>query len=58
MEALAIIPFILMMIVYLGFLGFIIWVAVSFIKTQKERNVILREISYKLDKLDMTKKEE
>ncbi|WP_394231740.1 hypothetical protein [Niallia oryzisoli] len=58
MEALAIIPFILMMIVYLGFLGFIIWVAVSFIKTQKERNVILRDISYKLDNIEMKKKEE
>lgn len=40
---------ILMMLFYLGAIGFSIWVAVSLIKAQRERNVILREISNKLE---------
>ncbi|MGG1679687.1 hypothetical protein ACIFOT_28800 [Neobacillus sp. NRS-1170] len=45
-------------LIYLIVLGFIIWCAVSLIKAQKERNVVLKEISSKLDVLDNNKKEE
>lgn len=48
MEAFAIIPFLIMIIIYFSVLGLIIWFAVTLIQTQKERNVILKEISYKL----------
>ncbi len=58
MEAIALIPILLMIIIYLAVLGFIIWFAISFIKTQKERNVVLKEISHKLDGIAITKKEE
>ncbi|WP_180968174.1 hypothetical protein [Cytobacillus massiliigabonensis] len=57
MEAFAIIPFIIMFIIYFGVLGFVIWLAVTFIKTQKERNVILKEISNKLGSLSIGTKE-
>ena len=57
MEALAIIPFLIMFIVYFGVLGLVIWFAVIFIKAQKERNIILKEISNKLDGLTVEKKE-
>ena len=58
MEAIALIPILLMILIYLAVLGFIIWFAISLIKTQKERNVVLKEISHKLDGIAITKKEE
>ncbi|MDZ5472391.1 hypothetical protein SM124_11595 [Bacillus sp. 31A1R] len=58
MEALAIIPFLFMIILYLGVLGFSIWFAVSLIKAQRERNMVLKEISNKLDFYNYGKKEE
>ena len=38
--------------------AFVVWFLVSFLKTQKERNNILREISKKLDMLKTDRKEE
>ncbi len=58
MEAIALIPILLMIIIYLAVLGFIIWFAISLINAQKERNVVLKEISSKLDGLEISKKEE
>ncbi len=58
MEAIAILPILLVIIIYLAVLGFIIWFAVSLIKAQKERNVVLKEISSKLDGIVISKKEE
>lgn len=58
MEALAILPILLMIIIYLAVLGFIIWFAVNLIKAQKERNDVLKEISIKLDGIVISKKEE
>ncbi|MFE0508103.1 hypothetical protein ACWF7H_23535 [Peribacillus butanolivorans] len=43
---------------YLVPIAFIAWFLTSFIKTQKERNTILRDISLKLDKYKIDKKEE
>ena len=57
-SAVAMFPIFLMIIIYLGALGFTIWFAISLIKAQKERNVILKEISSKLDGIVITKKEE
>lgn len=57
MEAFAIIPFLIMFIVYFGVLGLVIWFAVTLIKAQKERNIILKEISNKLGDLTIYKKE-
>ena len=37
---------------------FVIWILISFLNTQKERNNILREISGKLDMLKTDRKEE
>lgn len=37
---------------------FVVWFLISFLKTQKERNNILREISEKLDMLKTDRKEE
>ena len=37
---------------------FVIWILISFLKTQKERNNILREISGKLDMFKTDRKEE
>lgn len=54
----AILPLLFMLILYLALLGFIIWFALSLIKVQKDRNVVLKEISSKLDVLDFNKKEE
>ncbi len=51
MEAFAIIPFLIMIIIYFGVLGLIIWFAITFINTQKERNAILKEISNKISSL-------
>ena len=48
MEVLAIIPILLMIIIYLAVIGFTIWFAISLIKAQKERNIVLKEISSKL----------
>ena len=58
MEAIAILPILLMIIIYLAVLGFTIWFAISLIKAQKERNVVLKEISSKLDGIEISKKEE
>ncbi|MFJ8256391.1 hypothetical protein ACIQ4Z_03795 [Peribacillus asahii] len=58
MEAIAIVPFLLMGIIYLAVIGFMIWFAISLIKSQKERNVILKEISNKLNDIEIRKKEE
>ncbi|MGE7602518.1 hypothetical protein ACQKL5_08395 [Peribacillus sp. NPDC097675] len=43
---------------YLIPIVFIAWFLISFIKTQKERNSLLREISLKLDKNKIEEKEE
>ena len=58
MEALTILPILLLIIIYLAVLGFVIWFAVSLIKAQKERNTVLKEISSKLDGIEIRKKEE
>jgi hypothetical protein len=57
MEAIAILPILLMVIIYLAVIGFTIWFAISLIKAQKERNVVLKEISSKLDGIEISKKE-
>ncbi|MGE7762114.1 hypothetical protein [Peribacillus sp. NPDC097895] len=43
---------------YLIPIAFIAWFLISFIKTQKERNSLLRDISLKLDKYEIGKREE
>ncbi|MBT2647026.1 hypothetical protein J7E52_09895 [Bacillus sp. ISL-34] len=43
---------------YLIPIAFIVWFLISFIKTQKERNIILRDISLRLDKYKIDRKEE
>lgn len=58
MNTIAIIPLLLLIIIYLAVLGFIIWFAISLINTQKERNGILKEISSKLNGIEISKKEE
>lgn len=58
MNAIAFIPLLLISIIYLAVLGFIIWFAISLIQTQKDRNVILKEISSKLEHIEISKKEE
>lgn len=58
MNAIAFIPLLLISIIYLAVLGFIIWFAISLIQTQKDRNVILNEISSKLEHIEISKKEE
>ncbi|MBB6446923.1 hypothetical protein [Bacillus benzoevorans] len=58
MQAMTLFPILLMIIIYLVVLGFVIWFAVSLIKAQKERNTILKEISHKLDGIEIRKKEE
>ncbi len=50
-------PFLLLLI-YLAIIGFSLWFCISLIKSQKERNQILREISSKLDFVNFDKKEE
>ncbi|GAA0598460.1 hypothetical protein GCM10009001_13260 [Virgibacillus siamensis] len=45
----AFIPIIIMFLLYIGILALIVWFAVTFIKTQKERNSILQSISDKMD---------
>lgn len=45
----ALFPLLLMLIVYVVMIGFSIWFAITLIKSQKERNAILKEISYKLE---------
>jgi len=54
MAFFAIIP----LLIYLAIIGFSIWFCVSLIITQKERNKILRQISTKLDNVNLGKKEE
>lgn len=58
MEAIAIIPLLLMMFIYLAVIGFTIWFAISLIKAQNERNAVLKEISNKLENIEFSKKEE
>lgn len=43
---------------YLIPIVFIVWVVISFLRTQKERNRLLRDISLKLDTVKLSKKEE
>lgn len=58
MEALALIPVLIIGIIYLAVIGFTIWFAISLINAQKDRNSILKEISKKLDGLEIRRKEE
>lgn len=58
MEALALLPLLIIGIIYLAVIGFTIWFAISLINAQKDRNIILSEIAKKLDGLDLRKKEE
>lgn len=58
MEAFAVLPFLFGIVIYLAAIGFSIWFALSLIKAQKERNVILKEISNKLDHTTFTKKDD
>ncbi len=58
MEFIAIIPILIMFVIYLAVLGFTIWFAISLISAQKERNVVLKEISNKLNFVEISKKEE
>ena len=51
----AIIPILLMIFIYLGIIVFTIWLAISFLNAQKERNRILRDISSKLDGIKIEK---
>ncbi|MBD7942499.1 hypothetical protein H9650_00035 [Psychrobacillus sp. Sa2BUA9] len=44
-------------VVYLAVFAFIIWLVIWIIQSQKERNVLLKEISNKLDVLANIKKE-
>ena len=44
--------------VYVAVFAFIIWLVIWIIQSQKERNVLLKEISNKLDVLVNIKKEE
>lgn len=48
---------ILLILVYLAVLGFVIWFAITLIKSQKERNQILKEMSTKLDRIDFNSKD-
>ena len=58
MEFIAIIPILIMFVIYVAVLGFTIWFAISLISAQKERNVVLKEISNKLNFVEISKKEE
>jgi len=57
MNILGILPLV-MIIIYVAVLVFSIWFAVTLIKSQKERNVILKEISNKLEVVEISKKGE
>jgi len=57
-EFIAIIPILIMLVIYLAVLGFTIWFAISLISAQKERNIVLKEISNKLNVVEISKKEE
>lgn len=57
MEIIALIPFLIMFVIYLVVMGLTIWFAISLISAQKERNVVLREISNKLNAVEISKKE-
>jgi len=46
------------LIIYLSVLGFIIWFATNLINAQRERNVLLKEISSKLSNIEVGKKED
>ena len=43
---------------YLIPIAFIVWFLISFLKIQKERNILLRDISLRLDKYKIDRKEE
>ena len=58
MELLALIPFLLMFVIYLAVIGFTIWFAISLINVNKQRNVLLKEISNKLSGSEFRQKEE
>ncbi|WP_342511686.1 hypothetical protein MKY34_14255 [Sporosarcina sp. FSL K6-1522] len=58
MELLALVPFLLMFVIYLAVIGFTIWFAISLINVNKQRNVLLKEISNKLRGDEFKPKEE
>ncbi|MFJ7935980.1 hypothetical protein [Sporosarcina sp. NPDC096371] len=58
MEIFALIPILIMFVIYLAVLGFTIWFSISLINAQKGRNTILKEISNKLNIIEISKKEE
>jgi cytoskeletal protein RodZ len=58
MEAMALLPILLMFVIQLAVFGFAIWFAISLIKAQKERNTVLKDISNKLGDLEIEKKKE
>ncbi|WP_175639225.1 hypothetical protein [Metabacillus schmidteae] len=58
MDALALLPVLIIGIIYLAVIGFTIWFAITLINAQKDRNNILLEISKKLDGLEVTRNEE
>lgn len=57
-ELLALVPFLLMFVIYLAVIGFTIWFAISLINVNKQRNVLLKEISNKLRGDEFKPKEE
>lgn len=56
-AAMTVFPLFLILI-YLAVIVFSIWFCVSLIKSQRERNQLLRDISNKLDNPSIFKKEE
>ena len=56
-AAMTVFPLFLILI-YLAVIVFSIWFCVSLIKSQRERNQLLRDISNKLDNPSIIKKEE
>lgn len=58
MEIFALFPIFLMLIVYVAVIGLTIWFAITFLHRQKERNLILKEISNKLSHVEIKKKDE
>ncbi|WP_019156971.1 hypothetical protein [Robertmurraya massiliosenegalensis] len=56
LGAFALVP-ILMIITYIALVGFTIWFCVSLIKAQRERNQILKDISARLNQVNLNKKE-
>ncbi|WP_318614494.1 hypothetical protein [Sporosarcina sp. YIM B06819] len=58
MEFISLIPILIMFVIYLVVIGLTIWFAISLISAQKERNLVLKEISNKLSVVENSKKEE